>query len=80
MNNEWFYEYILTIMEDDDEVERQGVTCACNMCEAMENIYDYYREDIVKITMLKPIFEGRCFDFNDVEDYGGFDFTVYKKR
>ena len=80
MANVWYWEYQLKIWDDIDEKEeiRSGVVAANTITEAMKEIEDYYRDEIMEVQMLKAITDG-VFEFQCVMEDTDFDFVISKK-
>lgn len=81
MTNEvWYWEYQLKIWNDIDSKEeiRSGVVAANTITEAMKEIEDYYRDEIMEVQMLKAITDG-VFEFQCVMEDTDFDFVISKK-
>ena len=81
MTNEvWYWEYQLKIWDDVDDKEeiRSGVVAADTITEAMKEIEDYYRDEIMEVQMLKAITDG-VFEFQCVMEDTDFDFVISKK-
>ena len=81
MTNEvWYWEYQLKIWDDVDDKEeiRSGVVAADTITEAMKEIEDYYRDEIMEVQMLKAITDG-VFEFQYVMEDPDFDFVISKK-
>ena len=81
MTNEvWYWEYQLKIWDEIDSKEeiRSGVVAADTITEAMEEIEDYYGDEIMEVQMLKAITDG-VFEFQCVMEDTDFDFVISKK-
>ena len=81
MTNEvWYWEYQLKVWNDIDSKEeiRSGVVAANTITEAMKEIEDYYRDEIMEVQMLKAITDG-VFEFQYVMEDPDFDFVISKK-
>ena len=81
MTNEvWYWEYQLKVWNDIDSKEeiRSGVVAANTITEAMKEIEDYYRDEIMEVQMLKAITDG-VFEFQCVMEDTNFDFVISKK-
>ena len=81
MTNEvWYWEYQLKVWNDIDSKEeiRSGVVAANTITEAMKEIEDYYRDEIIEVQMLKAITDG-VFEFQCVMEDTDFDFVISKK-
>ena len=63
---------------DSKEEIRSGVVAADTITEAMEEIEDYYGDEIMEVQMLKAITD-YVFEFQDVMEYTDFDFVISKK-
>lgn len=77
----WYWEYQLKVFDIDSKEEiRSGIVSANTFTEAMEEIEDYYKDEIIEVQMLKPIVDN-VFDFKYVmEDPSiNFDFTITRK-
>ena len=76
----WYWEYQLKIWDEIDNTEeiRSGVVAASTITEAMEEIEDYYRDEIMEVQMLKAITDG-VFEFQYVMEDTDFDFVISKK-
>ena len=76
----WYWEYQLKIWDeiDDKEEIRSGVVAANTITEAMEEIEDYYGDEIEEVQMLKAITDN-IFEFQHVMEDTDFDFVISKK-
>ena len=79
----WYWEYQLKVWdeynyEEGEEVVHCGVVAADSMTEAMQQIENYYGNDIIELQMLRPIVEG-IFDFEEVTKETDFDFEINKR-
>ena len=76
----WYWEYQLKIWNEIDSKEeiRSGVVAANTITEAMKEIEDYYRDEIMEVQMLKAITDG-VFEFQCVMEDTDFDFVISKK-
>ena len=76
----WYWEYQLKIWDeiDDKEEIRSGVVAANTITEAMEEIEDYYGDEIEEVQMLKAITDD-IFEFQHVMEDTDFDFVISKK-
>lgn len=76
----WYWEYQLKIWDEIDSKEeiRSGVVAADTITEAMKEIEDYYRDEIMEVQMLKAITDG-VFEFQCVMEDTDFDFVISKK-
>ena len=81
MNEIWYYEYIIKIWNAADSEEEicSGVVPAENIIEAVNDINNYYGDELIEIKTLKPIVEGPVFDFKEANDEDNFDFIINKK-
>lgn len=79
-NAVWYWEYQLKIWNEIDSKEeiRSGVVVADTITEAMEEIEDYYGDEIMEVQMLKAITDG-VFEFQYVMEDTDFDFVISKK-
>ena len=79
-NAVWYWEYQLKIWDEIDSKEeiRSGVVVADTITEAMEEIEDYYGDEIMEVQMLKAITDG-VFEFQCVMEDTDFDFVISKK-
>ena len=79
-NAVWYWEYQLKIWDEIDSKEeiRSGVVAADTITEAMEEIEDYYGDEIMEVQMLKAITDG-VFEFQYVMEDADFDFVISKK-
>lgn len=79
-NAVWYWEYQLKIWDEIDSKEeiRSGVVVADTITEAMEEIEDYYGDEIMEVQMLKAITDG-VFEFQYVMEDTDFDFVISKK-
>ena len=79
-NAVWYWEYQLKIWDeiDDKEEIRSGVVAANTITEAMEEIEDYYGDEIEEVQMLKAITDD-IFEFQHVMEDTDFDFVISKK-
>ncbi len=80
VNTTWYWEYQLKIWNDiDEEFEiRSGVVAADSITKAMEEIEDYYGDEIDEVQMLKAITDG-VFEFQYVMEDTDFNYVVNKK-
>lgn len=76
----WYWEYQLKVWDEIDSKEeiRSGVVAADTITEAMEEIEDYYGDEIMEVQMLKAITDG-VFEFQYVMEDTDFDFVISKK-
>lgn len=80
MKDFWYYEYIIKIWDDDKdrEISRAGILYADSFVSAMQELDNYYGDEIMEIQMLKAITDG-VFDFQYVAEDSDFDFTINRK-
>lgn len=80
MKDFWYYEYIVKIFDYDDNKEesRAGILYANSFVSAMQELDDYYANELVEVQMLKAITDG-VFEFQYVMDDTDFDFTINRK-
>ena len=82
MNKEiWYYQYTILFYDcvDMKEEIRSGVLPAASWKEAAEILEESYKDELMEIHMLKPIIDGKVFDFMEAENSGDFDFTIEEK-
>lgn len=82
MTNEiWYYQYTILFYDcvDMKEEVRSGVLPAASWKEAAEILEEFYKDELMEIHMLKPIIDGKVFDFTEAENSGDFDFTIEEK-
>ena len=74
----WFWEYTLEYWMEEQGMEiGKGFVYASSFSDAAAKLEHYYGKDIEEIRLLKPVFEGDVFDFNDAKEDGCcFDFPV----
>ena len=80
----WYYEYIIKVWNDIDDKEevRSGVVPAENAVKALDELQSYYGDCIEDVMTLKPILDGKVFDFQFVtnEFNTSFDFDINPKK
>lgn len=77
----WYWEYLIKVWDIDKNKEdfRAGIVAATTMAEAMASIEYYYSTEIMEVNMLKAITD-IVIDFDFVNCYGDFDFTIYYNK
>lgn len=73
----WYFEYEVQVMEDDELFLRCGVVSAANYAEAMSLLEYFYGKTIVKIERLYCV-DFSVYEFNN--DLAEFDLHVSKKE
>ena len=76
----WYWEYRIKIWNSVDYKEemRAGIVAAATFTEAMQEIEDYYAEELMEVHMLKAIIEG-VFDFKYAVEDCDFDYEINEK-
>lgn len=82
MDNIWYYEYVVKIWDeiDSEEIICSGIVPASSFTEAVERLENWYGNDILEIQMLKPIYEGIVFEFQQAMEDPTLDFVISKKE
>lgn len=60
----WYFEYDVTIVEDDEEVIRQGIICAKDFRAAARDLTEYYDFTLLRINKLLCVME-TVYEFNN---------------
>lgn len=62
----WYYEYDVTVVEDDEEVVRRGIVCNESFAAVAKDLDDFYGEELVRINKIACITDG-VYQFNRPE-------------
>ena len=64
----WYYQYIIRIWDDYDNMEDicTGVVCASSWAEAITEISTYY--SLIEVIRLKELQEGQVLDLDNLKD------------
>lgn len=79
----WYYEYTVKIWQSYDKEETicSGLVPASSFINAIELLETkWYGTDILEIQMLKPIYEGIVFEFQQAMEDPTLDFVISKKE
>jgi hypothetical protein len=74
MRNDWYWEYAVKIWEsaDSQAVIRTGIISTDTLTNAVQELVDYYGDEILEIQMLKCISEGPIFEFETAAEVSNY--------
>lgn len=59
------FQYKVTVYRDDKDVEVMGICFGENFVQAMENLSEYYGQDLLEVGLLVPVGNSDCYELSE---------------